>query len=166
MSKHEGKTDIQARPWEIEPPEREAFYWEIEAAALEEARRRELIKRNGSPLDLGPDPTSPDAWVSLDEVYKYIRTCQKHPEIWDHMMPLDLDEDAERVSDEEFWRRSWIHDFQRWYRLKYHPEAHTLFFDQAEYVMEGYLIGEFDDLFGEAAKSKLLDISIIREKRS
>ncbi|MCY6381019.1 hypothetical protein [Hoeflea prorocentri] len=164
MSKPEGKTEIQARPWAIEPPEREAFYWEIEADKLEEVRRRELIKRTGSPVDLTPQPIDPDYWLTLDEVYTYIRACQKHPEIWDHMMPLDLDEDVERVSDEEFWRRSWIGSFQRWYWLKYHPGTHTSAFDSAEYVMEGYLIGEFDDLFGDAAKKELLDVGAIREK--
>lgn len=165
MTKSDKQLVVKTRPWEVEPPDREAFYWEIEAAALEEARRRELIKRTGSPTDINPGPNDPDAWVSLDEIYAYIRACQKHPEIWDHMMPLDLDEEAERVSDEEYWRRYWIGTFQRWYQLKYHPEADTFAFDSAEYVMEGYLIGEFEDLFGDAAKKELLDISAIREKR-
>ena len=43
MSKHEGKTDIQAKPWEVRPPDREPFYWETEAAALEEETYKNIL---------------------------------------------------------------------------------------------------------------------------
>ena len=103
----------------------------------------------------------------MDEVFDYMRICQKHPEIWDHMMPLDEDDDeeAERASDEEIARRYWIKEFRNWYRLKFHPNAHYLSFDSAEYLMEGLLLGEINDLYSAKIRAELLADPTIVEKR-
>ena len=167
MSKHEGKTDIQAKPWEVRPPDREPFYWETEAAALEEESEKALKTDSGPKVQRPRDQHDPSGWLTVDEVFDYMRMCQKHPEIWDHMMPLDEDDDeeAERASDEEIARRYWIEEFRDWYRMKFHPTAHYLSFYKAEYLMEGLLLGEISDLYGAEVRAELLTASTIVEKR-
>ena len=167
MNTSEGKQDTQPKPWEVRPPDREPFYWETEAATLEEESRARISEAGTTQTEPVRYLNDPRGWLTVDEVFEYMRMCEKHPEVWCHMMPLDEDDDEESdtASDEEIARRYWIGEFSDWYRMKFHPSANFFTFHAAEYLMEGLLLGEIDDLYGAEARSQLLESGVIVEKR-
>ena len=150
---------------EEDDPPRTLYPWEHELGRLFEERKARA-KREGKVEDyyLKIDP---DKKLTVEDCFQYIRTVQSMPEVWDAFTNMYLPTDEEEAAgyepseedDNRLMLRGW---FKSWYRNKYHPNAACTLTSPSA-VIEMYIQGKIDDMFGQQAIDYMLeDSDIIR----
>ncbi|WP_136659111.1 hypothetical protein [Nitratireductor sp. XY-223] len=135
-------------------PPRTLYPWEHELERMvEERKARALREGKDEKYYLRPDP---DKKLTIEDCFRYIRTAQSMPEVWDAFTNMYIPTDEEEAagyepSEEDDNRHVLSVWFQSWYRLKFHPDVPKPALSSPGAVIELYAQGTIDALFGQQA---------------
>ncbi|MDA4844043.1 hypothetical protein [Hoeflea poritis] len=150
---------------EEDDPPRTLYPWEHELDRMVEERKARAL-REGKDEDyyLTPDP---DKKLTVEDCFRYIRTAQSMPEVWDAFTNMYLPTDEEEAagyepSEEDDNRHVLSNWFDNWYRFKFHPDVNGSALFAPGAVIEMFSEGKIDDLFGDEAIAYLLESEYIQ----
>ncbi|MCY6381005.1 hypothetical protein [Hoeflea prorocentri] len=147
-------TDEDQTPW------RERYWWEDELErTLQDRIDRALREGKHRRYYLETDP---DRKITLEDCFRFIRTCQSMPEVWDSLANIHIPSPEEEAagyewSEEDDKRNDVSNYFLRWYAMKHHPGIRDSALLGPAAVIELYGNGMIDDLFGQEAIDYMLD---------
>ena len=145
---------------EDQSPWRERYWWEDDLVRMERERTERALSE-GKDEDHYFE-TDPDRKITLEDCFRFIRTCQSMPEVWDSLANIHLPTPEEEAagyewSEEDDKRNDVSNYFLRWYAMKHHPGVHDSALLGPAAVVEMYGNGLIDDLFGPEAIDYMLD---------
>ena len=150
MSEDEDFVPPEPFPWEVE-------FWDMARAF------RERAEREGKPENTYPE-IDPDKKLTVADVFAYIRACEAHPEIWNANVMLkrhreqDYSEGILESTEEETWNHYLTLRFRDWYAYKHLPGYDPYDLIVGDIVVVDVIDGRLDDLFGDEARSAILEI--------
>ena len=144
---------------EDQTPWRERYWWEDDLVRMgQELKDRALREGKDKYHYFEPDPNRK---ITLEDCFRFIRTCQSMPEAWDAFanlrVPTDEEEEAGYEWPEEDDKRNDVSNyFMKWYAMKHLPGVDDFALLRPAAVIEMYGNGMMDDLFGQEAIEYLL----------